>query len=146
MDVSIFDSPAVPLLVTLESEGFRMRLAADNRLQVEPGSRLTPVQRRLLVEHKPTVVMLLRCCDEGVADRREVFRAQLDATPPPTIPAFLYRSDVPYVEGRCFSCGDQTGRPSFGRCWRCSLAWRLACRLAISADLAIVIDGARQVA
>src|ERR1700722_4532381 len=51
-------------------------------------------------------------------------------TPVEIIPALLFRADVPYVSGRCFSCGEETGRPAFGRCWRCSLAWRLACRRA----------------
>ena len=28
----------------------------------------------------------------------------------------------------CFSCGDALPQLIYARCWRCSLAWRLACR------------------
>ena len=59
------------------------------------------------------------------------------------VPALLFRSGVPYVEGRCFSCGDALQRFRVGRCWRCSLAWRLACRVAMPAPLADALDAAR---
>jgi hypothetical protein len=90
--------------------------------------------------------MLLHMCDEGVAARRQVFRAQLEACEAPTVPAFVFTEGVAYVAGVCFSCGEANGRDTFGRCWRCALGWRLACRLAIPADLALAIDGARTVA
>jgi hypothetical protein len=93
--------------------------------------------------HKDAIKTLLRCCDEGVVARRDSFRAQFDAAPVEIIPALLFRADVPYVSGRCFSCGEETGRPAFGRCWRCSLAWRLACRLPIPADLGAAMDTAK---
>jgi hypothetical protein len=146
MDVTVLDNPALPLLLELEHSGFQLRLGVDGRLQVAPGSKLTDVQRRLLVEHKRAIGTLLQSCDAGVAARRDVFRRQLEATPPPAIPAFLFVGDVPYVSGRCFSCGDATGRSIYGRCWPCALAWRLACRLPIAADHASAIDGARRVA
>ena len=31
----------------------------------------------------------------------------------------------------------------FGRCWRCSLAWRLACELPVSAEVGAAYDSAR---
>jgi hypothetical protein len=146
MDGTVLESPALPLLIELEEAGFDIRLADDERLHVAPGSKLTEVQRRLLVEHKLALIMILRVCDAGVVERREVFRRQLAETPAPTIPAFLFVSDVPYVIGRCFSCGEGTSQPTHGRCWRCSLAWRLACRLPIPTDMASAIDTARRVA
>ncbi len=51
-----------------------------------------------------------------------------------------FRPGVPYVPGSCFSCGDALAALRFGRCWRCSLAWRLAVRLPVPADLAVVLD------
>ena len=146
MDATVFESPALLLLVELEHAGFQLRLSSGDRIQVEPGSKLTDAQRRFLTDYKVAIVMLLRCCDDGVVDRRDAFRAQLEVTAPQMTPAFLFRPDVPYVAGRCFSCGEVNGRATFGRCWRCSLAWRLACRLPIPADLAAVIDSARKVA
>src|SRR5207237_1174686 len=112
MDATVFDSPALPLLVELEQAGFQLRVAPEGRLQIEPGSKLTADQRRLLVEHKAAVTLLLRCCDAGVVERRDAFRRQLEVAAPPTIPAFLFRP-VPYVPGRCFSCGDETGHNTY---------------------------------
>lgn len=82
--------------------------------------------------YKDALKLLLRCCDAGVQARRDVFACQLTQTPAPRVPAFLFRPDVPYVRGGCFSCGDTLPEPPFSRCWRCSLAWRLACRLPVS--------------
>jgi hypothetical protein len=87
--------------------------------------------------------MLLRTCDAGVQDRREVFAKQLTLTPAPRVPMFIFRANVPYRQGTCFSCGDRLSEVRFGRCWRCSLAWRLACRLPMTADLAAALDAAR---
>ncbi|PYR34352.1 MAG: hypothetical protein DMF90_17485 [Acidobacteria bacterium] len=145
MDSNIWDSPALPLVLALERAGFSLRLAGD-RVRVEPGSHLTEDQRRLLVAHKPEVVMLLRCSDPGVVDRREAFRAQLAEAGAPAVPAFLFKRDVPYAPAVCFSCGEANGRASFGRCWRCALAWRLACRLPIAAEFATAIDDMRRIA
>jgi len=146
MDGNIFDSPALPLLLELEHCGFRMRLTDEGRIHVEPGSRLTVDHRQRLVAYKSTIVMLLRCCDAGVEARRDAFQVQLAATKSPALPAFLLRPDVPYVRGRCFSCGDVLERAEYGRCWRCALGWRLACRQPIPVDVALHMDRARQVA
>jgi len=50
---------------------------------------------------------------------------------------------LPKGQGQCFSCGDALERAGFGRCWRCSLAWRLACRVTMPALLAAALDDAR---
>jgi hypothetical protein len=107
-------------------------------------SLLTPAQRVQLGQQRAAVLTLLRICDAGVVARREVFQQQLNATAPPAVPAFVFTAGVPYVPGACFSCGEANGRETYGRCWRCALAWRLVCRLAIPTDVAIVIDGARR--
>ncbi len=49
------------------------------------------------------------------------------------VPAFIFRLGTPYLQGICFSCGDPLPRPRFGRCWRCSLAWRLAAHVSTTA-------------
>jgi hypothetical protein len=139
----VFQSPAVGILCDLETDGFLVALTADGMLSIAPRSRLTPARMQAIVAHKDAIKTLLRCCDEGVVARRDAFRAQFEAAPDEIVPALLFRADVPYVSGRCFSCGEETGRPAFGRCWRCSLAWRLACRLLIPAELAVVMDTAR---
>lgn len=81
--------------------------------------------------------------DDGVKTRLDAFRRQFEATLAPAVPAFLFRPGVSYQAGVCFSCGDSLPSPRFGRCWRCSLAWRLACRLPLPAELAAALDAAR---
>jgi hypothetical protein len=81
-----------------------------------------------------------------VQERREAFAAQLAHPPPPGVPAFLFRPDVPYVKGTCFSCGVALRSLVFARCWRCSLAYRLACGLSVPVDLIAAMDAARVVA
>jgi len=136
------DRPASSLLAEWEAEGFTFAVR-DNRLFVHPADRLTPAHRERLVRDRDVILMLQRVSDAGTRDRFDVFRAQLEAAPVGTIPAFLFLADVAYVAGRCFSCGDQTGRGVFGRCWRCSLAWRLACRVPIPPELVVATDKAR---
>jgi hypothetical protein len=110
-------------------------------LRIRPASRITAAQPTRIRAHCDTLKRLL----DEVDERRERFRQQLEASAAPVVPAFLFKP-VPYVASVCFSCGDANGRATFGRCWRCSLAWRLACRLAIPANLAAAIDDARQLA
>jgi len=143
VELDLLDHPALPLVLELEQAGFQLRLAPPDRLQVVPGSQLTEDQRRLLIVHKRAVVMVLRCCDAGVVARRDAFRQQLEAVSAPVVPAFLYRPGIPYAPGVCFSCGDANERRTYGRCWRCALAWRLACRLPVSPDVAEARDHAR---
>jgi hypothetical protein len=140
---SVFDSPVLPVYVELAHRGVSVTLRPDGAVKIHPRSALTPVECAILQAYRHDLRLLLRICDPGVAERQEAFRRQLEATPPPAVPAFLCKPDVPYVAGVCFSCGDETGRLAFGRCWRCSLAWRLACRLPIPVDLAMAVDAAR---
>ena len=147
----IFESPALPLLLELESSGFTFKVEGD-RLLVRPLERLTPEQRELLRRERAAAILLLRVFDDGVQDRRAAFVAQLTATPPPAIPAFLFKPDVPYLPGVCFSCGEpnqregRAGGPVYGRCVRCSLAWRLAAGIPIPAPQAIAHDEAKRIA
>ena len=143
LTADVFASPAVAILCELEHDGFRVELTADGVLSIAPRSRLTSDRMTAIAGCKDPLKLLLRCCDAGVVERRDAFRLQLEAAPAPCVPAFLFKPGLPYVAGSCFSCGDGLPELRFGRCWRCSLAWRLACRLPVPADLASALDGAR---
>jgi hypothetical protein len=140
--VDVLNSPALTLLLELELRGCRVEVT-PRRLIVEPASRLTPDLRSAVLAYARELALLVRCLDPAVVERRDLFRRQLEATPAPQVPSFLFRPDVPYVRSACFSCGDSLPEPRFSRCWRCSLAWRLACRLPVSTELAAAIDAAR---
>jgi hypothetical protein len=139
---SVLDSPALTLLLELEQQGCRVDLT-HHKLVIEPASRLTPEQRAAVFAYARELALLVRCLDPGVVERRDLFRRQLESTPAPRVPTFLFRSDVPYVRAACFSRGDALPEARFSRCWRCSLAWRLVCRVPISTELAAAMDGAR---
>jgi hypothetical protein len=139
---NVLDSPALPLLLELEQQGCRVELT-PHKLVVEPASRLTPHQRSAVLTHARELALLVGCLDPGVVERRDLFRRQLEVTPALRVPTFLFRPDVPYVRTACFSCGDSLPEARFSRCWRCSLAWRLACRLTVSTELAQAMDAAR---
>jgi hypothetical protein len=126
---------AIALLMALHDRGLRVTVAAG-RLVITPASRLTQAERAAIVQHRHDLAALVRICDAGVQDRRDMFARQLAEAPTPRFPAFLYRQGVPYVEGICFSCGDRLPDPRFGRCWRCGLAWRLAARVPINDTVA----------
>jgi hypothetical protein len=134
---------AVAILFELHREGFTVDLTDDDALTIAPRSRLTPERQRTIVTHKDALKTLLRGVDEQVAARRHAFREQLARAAAPRVPAFLFREGVVYAKGTCFSCGDPLPQPTFGRCWRCSVAWRLACRPPIPADLAAALDSAK---
>lgn len=143
MTADVLNSPALPLLLQLEAGGVRFRLDGEQVL-VSPRGVLTPEQREVFRRHRSAVRTLVSILtDGGVQDRVAEFRRQLAAVPAPRCPAFLFRPDVAYVRGVCFSCGDGVAEPRFGRCWRCSSAWRLACRLPVAAELAAARDAAR---
>lgn len=142
MTPDILGSSALSLLRNLKRLGCRIELASD-RLIVEPASRLTDAQRAAVRAHARELAVLVRCSDDGVKARRDVFRQQLEAAPFGTVPAFVFRNHVPYVRGACFSCGDGLPEPRFSRCWRCSLAWRLVCGLLVATDFTAAMDGAR---
>lgn len=136
-------SPALPLLLALERLGCTVEITSGGRVAVEPASRLSAEQRTAFVAHARDLALLVKCCDAGVAERRDVMRRQYATAPPGRLPALLFVPGVPCVEGSCFSCADALQTFRIGRCWRCSLAWRLACRLPIPVDLADALDGAR---
>lgn len=146
-DAALVDTWAVPLLVTLEARGCRLTVTADGgQLIVEPASWLTVEERERVRAHRAALATLVRFCDESVQARRGAFAAQLGATRAPRVPAFLFRTDVAYRRAVCFSCGERLPTVQFGRCWRCSLAWRLACGLPASAELGAAYDTARMCA
>ena len=137
----VFQSPAVGVLLSLEREGFTVAIAGD-RLRVKPISKLTVEQRAAIEQHRTGLLTLLRMCDDGVQDRRRVFAERLAAAGE-TVPPLVYRSGTCYVPGVCYSCRESLPHPRHGRCWRCGLAARLACRAPIAADVAAEYDDAR---
>jgi hypothetical protein len=142
----IFQSPAVAILCDLERDGFQIELLDDGTLCISPRTGLTLERMQEITEHRDALRLLVRCCDEEVQDRQDIFRRQIAAAPDGRMPVFIYREGVPYQAGSCFSCGADLPEPVFGRCWRCALAWRLACRLPVPLDLADVIDTAKVLA
>lgn len=143
MTLDVFQSPAVGLLVDLKHDGFHVELTPDDAIMITPKSGLTPERRQQIVNHKAAIKVLLRYCDEGVRVRRDAFRQQFEATPAPMVPVFMFKVSIAYVKGTCFSCGDALPELRFCRCWRCSLAWRLAVQLPIDGTLADALDTAR---
>jgi hypothetical protein len=141
----ILASAALPLLVELEADGFSFSHDGD-RLLVRPIDRLSPELRERVRRERGALLLLLRICDEGVQARREVFARQLSTMSHAVLPELVFRTSVPYVAGRCFSCGEATEQPTFGRCARCALAWRLAAGVPIPSDFAAVYDAAKRVA
>ena len=143
----VLDSPALPLLLALEARAVRVELTADGRrLIVEPVSRLTSDEQAAVRAYARELATLIRECDNGVQDRRDVFAQQLAQTPAPGVPAFAFKTGIVYVPGVCFSCGDGLPELHFGRCSRCSIAWRLACSLPVLVEFADAIDAARRIA
>jgi hypothetical protein len=131
MTVDVFTSPALSLLLDLEQRGCRIGLDGAD-ICIRPAGVLTAAERVTLQAHyEDARLLVLLSSDAAIHTRRDAFRHQLAAAPAPTVPAFLFRPGVPYVRGRCFSCGDALDALRFGRCWRCSLAWRLACCMPI---------------
>ena len=83
--------------------------------------------------------------DEGVVARVTTLRQQFRESPPGTAPAFVL-TPTPYVKAICFSCGAVLEEPRYGRCWRCSLAWRLAARVPLATASVAAYDTARVMA
>jgi hypothetical protein len=151
-------SPALLLLLDLAADGVHARLDGDEVL-LSPPERVTPAQREVLAQHLDAARALVPLLTQPEVDKRalatalevvqsrlDAFRVQVGAAPVETTPAFLFKADVPYVPFSCFSCGDDTGLSTYGRCWNCKLAMRLASRLPMAADLAAVMDSSRVVA
>jgi hypothetical protein len=133
--VAPLHAAAVDALCDLERDGFRVSLTDDGVLCISPRSRLTPERMRLIQSCRDGLRILLRVCDNGVQVRRQAFERMLTVPPPGiVIPAMVLVPDVPYARGVCFSCGANLPAPSFGRCWRCALAMRLAMRVPIARE------------
>jgi hypothetical protein len=141
--LDVLNSPALPLLIQLEADGFEVA-AVDDRLLVKPIDRLAPEVRAQLATFRRELVTLVRICDTGVQSRRAAFQVQLQAGI--SLGRLALSPDLPYVAGTCFSCGDGLPRPVFGRCWRCALAWRLAMGVPITPMVGDVYDRQRVVA
>lgn len=142
--IALVDSPVLDLVRAVHDAGVRLRLGADGRILANPVDRLTDDQRTQLRTCRVEVVELLRSYDLETDHRVQVFQGQL-ADPPEGVilPLLVYRPDLPYVEGFCYSCGDLLEDFRFGRCWRCALAFRLALRLPVSPELVAALDEAR---
>ena len=142
----VLNSPAVVVLCGLTDAGLDLAVV-DGRLRVWPVNRLTSSHVLTIQQHRDALVTLVRICDAGVQDRVAMFKA-LIATKPADVmlPALIFRPGTPYVKGICFSCGDALPETRWGRCWPCSLAWRMAAGVPIPADRAAGYDGARVVA
>ena len=145
MTLDVFESPALPLLLELERDGFDLGVRSGT-LWIKPARRLTPEQRAQITTHRAALKALVLVCDESVQDRVAVYKAQLAAVPRGSTPDFVYQRGTVHTQGVCFSCAAPLSVQAFGRCWRCSLAWRLAVRIPIAADLAAVYDSTKVVA
>ena len=141
----VLRSPAVAVLCGLEHAGLDLAVV-NGRLRVWPVERLTAEHEQLIQQHRDELVTLVRICDEGVQERLAAFKQQLRETPEGTTPDFVFRRGTPYAKAVCFSCGAVLPEPRYGRCWRCSLAWRMSVGVPIPAERAAVYDGARVVA
>ena len=104
---------------------FRSRCSVCT-LWIKPAPRrLTPEWRVRITEHRAALKALVLVCDDGVQDRVVVYKAQLAAVPAGSTPDFVFQRGTAHTRGVCFSCASPLSVPEFGRCWRCSFAWRL---------------------
>lgn len=132
----VLESPAVALVVQLESDGLQLSAVGD-RLRVKPIAQLGDDQRAELNRLRGAVLVLLHICDEAVQARRAAFAEQLD-TDRGVVPRFVFRGRAIYTAGECYSCGDAAMTRGC-RCWRCVLALRLACRAPIPSDFPLPV-------
>ncbi len=156
----LLESPALDLLLTMERDELQIEATDADVLRISPAARLDADRLALVRRYKPELLQLIRMCDDGVQARLFSYREDLTAASAPQIPEFLFRADVPYQAGVCFSCGDRlppadvrtvtcertdgtsvdvTLTSRYGRCWRCAFAFRLA----IGAELPSLITHAR---
>ena len=142
---NVLDSPAVAVLCGLEDAGLGLAVV-DGRLRVWPVQRLTAEHEHLIRQHRNELVALVQICDEAVQERLVAYKQQLAKNPKGSTPDFIFQRGTPYAKAVCFSCRAKLPEPRYGRCWRCSLAWRLAMGVPIPTERAAVYDGARVVA
>ena len=140
----VLSSPAVAILCRLHDAGLNLEIL-DGRLTVRPVDKQTLDQRRVIRRHEDELTALVRICDEGVQERLGVLKQRLQEAPEGTAPDLEFRRGAAYTTAVCFSCGAPLGHPEHGRCWRCSLALRMAVGLPIPADGAAISDEARVV-
>ena len=135
VDPSVFDGPGLPLLLELEQGGFDLAVR-QGELWVKPVDQLTPELRASIQRHRDELVTLVRCVDDGVQERLVAFKQQRRDSGTGTTPDFGFRRGTPYGAGSCFSCGAALDERRYGRCWRCSLAWRMAAGAPVPAGAA----------
>ena len=113
----------VGLLIALEARRVSVAIGPDgDALLLEPAESVTAAEQAVIEDHFDEFFMgAAFVTDAGVRVRAFVDRTTTNCVVP----------DTPYIGGRCFSCGCECGarnsRPQ--RCWRCRVAWRLACAL-----------------
>ncbi len=142
----LLNSAAILVLTNLERLGFRWDITERDTFRIWPSDRLTPGLIEAIRAHRDDLVRLGKLADSGVVVRRQVFEAQWRSRASDRMPAFLFKSNVPYGKGACFSCGDALERFRWGRCWRCALSWRLALRLPVEIEVGSALDAAKEVA
>ena len=142
MTPDVLNSSALPLLLELERDGVDLRVR-HGQLFVRPAGQLTPHQRQLIHVDNAALIALVDVCDAGVQERLSCYKAHLATS---QAPSFVFRPEGTDERGLCFSCNDRLPDGDAGRCWRCSLAWRLAVQIPIPADLAAVYDTTKVVA
>ena len=113
---------AVAVLCALEEDGFDLE-AVNGRLRVSPAHQLTARHRAAIRRYREPLVVLVLSCDPGVLSRRTLFKRQWIVG---RATIFLVCPNLGWQKGRCFSCADDLNAQRYGRCWRCSLAWRWA--------------------
>ncbi len=145
VNTSVFDGPGLPLLLELEQEGFDLAVRRGE-LWVRPVDQLTSEQQAKIQRHRDELVTLVRVCDADVQERLVAFKQQFREAPEGTTPDFVFQRGTPYAKAVCFSCAAALPEPRYGRCWRCSLAWRMAAGVPIPTEQAAAYDGARVVA
>ena len=145
-NADVFQSPAVALLVRLENAGFQLAVTDTNQLRVWPVERVDAVLRAELQAHREALRMLVRICDDGVQQRRELFAAKLAERGRGVLPDLVVQPGIAPVKGRCVSCAEALDVNRMGKCWRCCLAWRLAAGVPVSPELELVLDETRRVA
>ena len=131
MTNNVLSSPAVAVLCGLEDAGLDLAVV-HGRLRVWPVERLTAEHEGLIQQHRDELITLVRMCDDGVQERLLAFKAQLREAPEGSLPNFVFTRGVTYARGVCFSCAAVLREPRNGRCWRCSLGWKLAAGLPIT--------------